>query len=288
MNDMNDMINNVDNMLVNQAGGARNQGQYLSTYVGEKLNNLFTLDTKAVYSIVENSEYLVISILLSYIYAIFLNKMFPIKYSFGKEKLALDLVLHIFSLSLGYYFIPKAIKVFPSIFHSSVGFTAYQTDAYAGTFVAIFLSLFSFNSISAKLRLLMRKFGAEGFGAPSDQSPGIDENTGRVENENETAKELVDENTRPAAESRKQQLPQSNNKYPNNGSVPTVSEMNHQEAAAYSPPQATRDHSNDGTDIRNFLNQVNQGHHQQQAPMQMTEAPVSLSMGDMVSGMAPF
>jgi len=280
-------ISNVDNVLINQAGGARNQGQYLSTYISQKLNNLFSLDSNTVYSIVENTEYLVLSLALSYIYAKFIDKMFPIKYNFSKEKLSLDLVLHVFALALGFYFIPKAIKVFPSIFHTSIGFKAYQTDAYSGTFVLIFLSLFSFDTLNRKLKMLMKELGVEKFAAPIDKSPGIDKKKGRVDNDNEVTHELVDENTRPSTKSSKQQLSQHQNQYPMNSSVPTVSSFNHQQVAGMNLQQEpTRKHDNDGSDIRQFLSQANMHNTIQNSPSQQQFMP--LSMGDMGSGMAPF
>jgi hypothetical protein len=287
-------ISNVDNVLVNQAGGARNQGQYLTTYVSQKLTNLFSLDSNTVYSIVENTEYLVISLTLSYIYAKFLDKMFPIKYNFSKEKLSLDVVLHVFALALGFYFIPKAVKVFPSIFHTSIGFKAYQTDAYSGTFVLIFLSLFSFETLNTKLSMLMKKFGVENFNSPVNQSPGINKEKGRVDNDNEVTHKLVDENTRPSTKSSKQQLSQHQNQYPMNSSVPTVSNFNHQQVAGMNlQQQPTRERDDDGSDLRKFLNQVNnQGspaQPQHQVHQQPTQQFTPLSMGDMGSGgMAPF
>jgi hypothetical protein len=245
-----------------QIGGARNQSKTVMTYVTDKIQNVMTIDNKTLLQFLEHTEYLTITIAISYFYSRLLDNLFPIQRSFSTEKLSLDLALHLITLSIGFFLLPKVIQIIPSIMHGSTSFSTYQTDSYKGAFVGIFLGLFSYSSLRKKIGNLVRgNIPLELF--KESDNYRLDE------------KPVVDEKTRiPKGTVKKQQLSTPTQKFPTTSPVPTVNPMNTlqmlgtQYGSGFGRPQNTRDESvKDGNDIRNFLQNSQNNEYQQQEGM---------------------
>jgi hypothetical protein len=234
-----------------QIGGARNQSKPLMTYVGDKIQNVMKFDNKTLFEFLEHTEYLIVTIIFTYFYARFLDNLFPIQKKFSVEKMSLDLALHVITLSVGFFLLPKIIQIVPGVMHGSTSFSSYQTDAYKGAFVCVFLGLFSYSSLRKKIGNLVRGNVPITLFQESENFRNLDENP------------VIDEKTRkPKSQVKAQNLPTPSQKYPTVSPVPTVDSMDNQKMAAtekggFGRPVNTRVPSvDDGTDIRNFLQQT--------------------------------
>jgi hypothetical protein len=253
---MEEFITEVNMTPISQSGGiqlggvktgVRSQVKPVGTYMYEKLSNIVKYDEKTAYNLLENVEYIFLTIIVCYLYSNLINNLLPYKKSFSKEKKALDLALHIVALSVGFFLLPKLIQIVPSIMHGSTSFTAYETNAYSGMFVPLFLVSFNFNAISKKIGGVSR-----------------DTITVKILTDNEPKKEvrIVDEKLRSKQQSRAQVLKTPQQKYPTTSNLPTVTPLNRQQIEAtpmsgFERPASTRTPElKDGNDIRDFLSQV--------------------------------
>jgi hypothetical protein len=238
--------------LTQQIGGAktglRSQVKPVGTYMYEKVTNIVSYDEKTAYNLLENTQYIFLSIVVCYLYSNLINNLLPYKKNFSKEKRALDLGLHIIALSVGFFLLPKIIQVIPSIMHTSTTYTSYETSAYSGIFIPLFLVSFNFNAISKKI-----------------SGVGSDTITVKILQDNQPKREVkvvTDEKLRPKQQSKAQVLKTPTQQYPTTSNLPTVTPLNRQQIEAteiggFGRPKATRTPElKDGNDIRDFLSQV--------------------------------
>lgn len=229
-------------------GGLRSQTKPVGSYVYEKLTNIVSYDEKTAYQLLENTQYILLTVIVCYLYSNIVNNLLPYKKSFSKEKRLLDLALHLVALSIGFFLLPKLVQVVPSIMHSSTSFTSYETDAYSGIFVPLFLVSFNYSALSKKIG---------GIGKETITIPILQDNQPKKE-----VRFVKDETLRPKQQSKAQILPTPRQKYPTTSNLPTVSSMNHQQIEAtqmggFGRPQSTRTPEvKEGSDIRDFLSKV--------------------------------
>jgi hypothetical protein len=241
--------------------GIRSQVKPVGTYMYDKLMELFKYDEKTAYNLIENVEYIFLTVIVCYLYSNIINNLLPYKKSFSKEKKALDLALHIVALTIGFFLLPKLIQIVPSIMHGSTSFTAYESNGYSGLFVPLFLVSFNMNAIYKKIGGVSR-----------------DTITVKILRDNEKKDvKVVDENLRPKQQSRTQVLKTPDQKYPTTSNIPSVLPLNRQQIegtamSGFERPKQTRTPDlKDGNDIRNFLSQVQNSPSQQHGDMSSIE-----------------
>ena len=237
-----------NNSFNQMGGGLKNQSKPVGNYMYEKLTDIFHYDDKTAYKLLENTQYLTLTIIVSYLYSNLINNLLPYNKNFSNEKKALDLAIHIIALSIGFFLLPKLIQVVPSFMHSSKSFTSYESDSYSGMFVPIFLVVFNYQSLFNKI---------SGFGKEVIQVSILKDKTIKKK------VELIDEKVKSKTQSKAQQLTTPTHQYPDNSNVPTNNILNNQQIQAspmsgFERPLSSNSTpvKNDSTDIRDFLNTV--------------------------------